>query len=75
METYETLLVISCFLKHMQRLLVFACFFVHMQMIMNVNMYLVDLSNQNILAMLRFTNGTWIMNVIFHGQVFKAYFM
>ena len=56
-------------------LLVIACFFVHMQMIMNVNMYLVDLSYQNILAMLRFTNGTWIMNVIFHGQVFKAYFM
>ena len=35
-----------------------------MQMIMNVNMYLVNLSHQNILAMLRFTNGTGIMNVI-----------
>ena len=39
METYATLLVI-------------ACFFAHMQMFMHVNMYLVDLSHQNILAML-----------------------
>ena len=36
-----------------------------MQMIMNVNMYLVDLSHQNILAMLRFTTRTWVINVIF----------
>ena len=46
-----------------------------MQMIMNVTMYLVDLSYQNTLAMLRFTNGTWFMIVIFHDKVLKSCFM